>query len=240
MAEIIDINTLFGPSPAAASDLSVDDLTALMDRHSIRQSCTLSTVGALLDHNAGNSATKAACSENSRLVPAATVNPMAFFGDDGPHARFKSDGFKIVRFFPGLQGWSPAAESFGAVVRALADQSLPLMVDVCGSGSASDVARTTGSYAGTIVLAGVDQETAAEAVALMRVHKNICVETSSLLATGAVRLIVDRVGPDRVLFGSGSPSRPTASGLAMLKRSALSDEHLQQLLGGNAKRLLGL
>src|SRR5215468_2607210 len=105
MSEIIDINTLFGPMPAAASDLSVEELAALMKRHAVSAGCTLSTVGLLLDHNSGNSATRAACSENRKLIPTATINPMSFFGGDGAHARFKADGFRLVRFFPAVQGW---------------------------------------------------------------------------------------------------------------------------------------
>src|SRR5437588_8270604 len=125
MPEIIDINTLFGPMPAAASDLSVDDLTGLMSVHSVAKCCTLSTVGVLLDHNSGNAATRAACSENASLIPVATLNPQAFFGGDGPHTKFKADGFKLIRFFPGLQGWDCDYAPFRAVCKALAKEPLP-------------------------------------------------------------------------------------------------------------------
>ena len=49
MSDIIDINTLFGPLPAAASDLTVDDLMGLMGRHSVKSCCTLSTIGDVLE-----------------------------------------------------------------------------------------------------------------------------------------------------------------------------------------------
>src|ERR687884_451931 len=105
MDEIVDINTLFGPWPAAASDLSVEDLAGLMHRHGVGTCCTLSTVGLLLDHQAGNAATRAACAENPRLAPVATINPQCYFGGDAGLARLRADGFKLARFFPGLQGW---------------------------------------------------------------------------------------------------------------------------------------
>src|SRR5215468_11050422 len=112
MSEIIDINTLFGPMPAAASDLSVEELAALMKRHSVSAGCTLSTVGLLLDHNSGNSATRAACAENRALIPVATINPLSFFGTEGPHLRFKQDGFRLVRFFPVAQCWDVEHAAF--------------------------------------------------------------------------------------------------------------------------------
>src|SRR5205085_2487047 len=89
MDGIVDINTLFGPLPSAAADLSIDDLTTLMTEHEVAVCCTLSTIGFLLDHNSGNAATRAACSENSRLIPVATINPQAYFGGDGPHAKLR-------------------------------------------------------------------------------------------------------------------------------------------------------
>ncbi len=240
MAEIIDINTLFGPLPAAASDLSVDDLTAMMSRHSVKSCCTLSTIGMLLDHNSGNSATRAACGESPSLEAAATVNPMAFFGGDGPYKRFRSDGFKLVRFFPGFQGWDPDAESFVALARVLGEQELPIMVDIDRSGMASRLTRALDFYEGPIVLSSVDETSVSEAVALMRAKNNVFVETSSLLAAGAVKQVVDSVSPERILYGSGAPSRPMASGLAILKHSGLTDEQSDLVLCGNAKRLLGL
>src|SRR5215831_13621882 len=117
MSDIIDINTLFGPMPAAASDLSVDELSGLMEKHSVRACCTLSTIGLLLDHQMGNAATRAACGENPRLLPAATVNPQTYFGEEGPFTRFAADGFKLVRFFPGAQGWEPDYAPFVALVK---------------------------------------------------------------------------------------------------------------------------
>ena len=107
MSDIVDINTLFGPAPIAASDLSVDDLSALMARHSVGACCTLSTLGILLDPGAGNTATRAAAAENPRLVPVATYNPLTCHGHDGAHIHPRADGFRMVRFFPALQGWPP-------------------------------------------------------------------------------------------------------------------------------------
>ncbi len=238
MNEIVDINTLFGPMPSAASDLSVDELTALMQRHSVSACCTLSTVGLLLDHNAGNSATRAACSENRSLIPTATINPQSFFGGDGPHLRFKADGFRLVRFFPGAQGWDVDYASFVAAVKSLEPQKLPVIVDIDRSGVATRVVRAVADYAGEVILAGIEDRTLSEAIALMRDHAKVYVETSNLLATGAIKHLVGCVGADRILYGSGAPARPIASGLNVLKHSGLTDGELVQVLSGNAKKML--
>jgi predicted TIM-barrel fold metal-dependent hydrolase len=240
MSEIIDVNTLFGPLPASASDLSVDDLVGLMKEHSVSLCCTLSTIGVLLDHNAGNSATKAACSESSSLVPVTTINPLAFFGGDGPHNRSEAVGFKMVRFFPRLQGWDVDYAPFALAAEAFGREKLPLMLDVDQSGMATRAVDRLNDYPGPVILAGIVDSTVSEAIVLMRSYSNVYVDTSGLLATGAIKLVAESVGAERILFGSGAPAKPMASGLAVLKYSGLSEEHTRLILGGNAKRLLVL
>lgn len=240
MPPIIDVNTIFGPLPEAATDLSVDDLTALMKRHSVDACCTLSTIGLLLDHRMGNAATKAACAENPRFIPVATLNPQVFYGGEGPHLHFRADGFRLARFFPGAQGWVPDYEPFIAVVRALEAEGLPIMVEVSRPGEATRLVQSLGVDPAPLILAGVAEETLAEAVVLMRAHPNLYVETSRLLALGAIKHLVEHVGSERILFGSGAPARPMAGALAVVRQSGVGEEHLVRILGGNAERLLGV
>jgi hypothetical protein len=240
MPEIIDINTLFGPHPAAASDLSVDDLGALMKEHSVSLCCTLSTIGVLLDHNAGNSTTKAACSENANLAPVATINPLSFFGGDDAHKKLKSEGFKMVRFFPRTQGWEVDFAPFALAAGAMGADALPLMLDVVRLGMATRAIDRLGEYPAPIIFAGFSDQTVSEAIVLMQSHSNVHVDTSGLLATGAMKLVADSVGAERILFGSGAPAKPMASGLAVLRYSGLNEEQKNLVLGANAKRVLGL
>jgi predicted TIM-barrel fold metal-dependent hydrolase len=236
----IDINTIFGPMPSSATDLSVDELVSLMERHSVAASCTLSTVGLLLDHNSGNAATRAACAENRKLVATATINPLSFFGGDGSHLKFKSDGFRMVRFFPSAQGWDAEHAAFSAALKSLAEQALPIMVQIDASGDVTRAVRAASGYPGGIILAGISDRTLSEAVALMQTNPKLYLESSNLLATGALKHVVDCVGADRVLYGSGAPERPMASGLGVLKNSGLSEAQQSQIQGANASGLLGL
>lgn len=240
MEEIIDVNTMFGPMPAGAADLSVDELVGLMQKHGVRAACTLSTVGLLMDHHSGNSATKAACGEANSLVPVATINPQTFFGADGSFSRFKEDGFKMVRLFPAAQGWDPGYAPLVVLAKRLEVEGLPLIVDIDRPGTASRLVQALVAHPASLVLAGVDESMVAEVVALMRAHARIYVETSRLLAVGAIRQIVESVGAERVLYGSGAPLQPMASVLGALKYAGLTDIQRAQVLGGNASVLLGV
>ncbi len=240
MDQSLDINTLYGPLPAASVDLSIDDLQALMGKHGIAACCTLSTIGVLLDHNAGNAATMAACREVQRLVPAATVNPIAYFGGEGPAMQFQEDGFKVVRFYPAWQGWPYLFAPFRTLLSTLAARDIPVIVHLDGPGSATQLLDCVGDIPIRLVLADVDDRQVSEAVALMRQHPNLFVETSGLSATGAVKLLVAAVGAERVLFGSGAPARPLGSALASIRHAGLSEHDLARVMGLNARALLGI
>jgi len=245
MEHALDINTLFGPLPAASVDLSVDDLQTLMRKHGVGACCTLSTIGMLLDHNTGNAATLAACSENPALIPAATVNPIAYFGGEGPAMQFAEDGIKLVRFFPAPQGWPFAFAPFRTLIATLAARRLTVMVNLDGPGTATQLVDSLGSQISVttdcpIVLADVDDRQISEVVAVMRLHPDIHVETSGLSAAGAVKLLVAAVGADRVLFGSGAPAKPLAGALAAVRHAGLSEHDRERVLGANARALLGI
>lgn len=236
--EIIDINTMFGPMPTHATDLSVEDLARMMERHRVRSCFTLSTVGMLLDHNVGNAATRAACAENPALLPVATMNPQTWFGGEGPFTRFAADGYRMARFFPNVQGWEPDYAPFAALSVRLEAERLPVMVEANRPGMASRTVQALLNHPARIILSGVDERCAAEAVALMRRHETVYIETSDLLATGLLRHVVEAVGADRVLYGSGAPSRPMAGGLQVVRHSGLSEADCARVLGANARELL--
>jgi predicted TIM-barrel fold metal-dependent hydrolase len=75
---------------------------------------------------------------------------------------------------------------------------------------------------------------------LMRANPRLHIETSDLLAYGAVRAAVEAAGADRVLFGTGAPVRPVRSAIAVARQSGLSDGDLAQVLFGNARRALSV
>jgi predicted TIM-barrel fold metal-dependent hydrolase len=240
MADIIDVNAIFGGMPSSACDAGLDSLLQALDEYEITACCALSTIGVLLDHATGNGASKAAAVRSSRLVPVATVNPTRCLSDVAWVAGLASEGYRMLRFFQVHQRWDPDDASFGAVLGALARSPLPIMLEAGDSGCASRMVRAVGDYPGNIVLAGVRAETLAEAIALMRADRRVYVETSDLLAYGAIKAAVAAVGVDRVLFGSGAPVRPVRSALAVARQSGLSDDDLARVLSGNARRSLSL
>lgn len=240
MDEIVDINTLFGPLPQSSNDLTVESLLELMQHNGVGRACSLSTLGLLLDPTVGNAVTRGTCADNSALLPVATLNPARYFGDRTPLLRLREDGFAMVRFFPSEQGWPIDFAPFRALVTDLRETRLPLMVDIDRHGDITALGRVLGDSAAPVVLAGVTIGTLAEAVTLLRQNASWHLETSGLLAPGAIQMAVHTVGAERLLFGTNAPAHPVASALDTLNVAALSDQQRGQILGANARRILSL
>ena len=235
---LIDVNTLFGPHPTASSEMSVDDLIAMLQKHQISKACTLSTLGGVFDANLGNTATRAACSEHPELIPVATVNPTTYFSDPEPIYKLKQDGFKMVRLFPADQGWPINFAPFSALVHALKVTGLPLMIRVGKLGEISDLMRVLEGFTAPLVLEGVDITLLPEAISAMKSHGNWYVETSNLLASGAIGRVAEIVGAQRILLGTGAPFHPIAGVMNTIRLARFSEADSALVLGGNAARLL--
>ncbi|MCW3101060.1 MAG: putative metal-dependent hydrolase of the TIM-barrel fold [Chthonomonadaceae bacterium] len=240
MDEIVDINTLFGPMPFASTDMAVDTLLALMQKHDVGKACVLSTLGVLLDATGGNGATRAATAEHENLLPVATFNPTSFFGDPTPLQNLRADGFCMVRFFPCDQSWPVAFAPFSSLLEALKPTQMPVMVGVNGIGEITALQESLGSYPAPVVLSGVDHSLLAEAIAALRRFDHWHLETSHLLAPGCLSQVVATVGAERLLFGTGAPAYPIAAALHTLRYAGLSDSQRRQVLAANAHRVLSL
>jgi predicted TIM-barrel fold metal-dependent hydrolase len=238
--DILDVNALFGPLPSASNDLTVDVLLALMEKHSVASACALSTLGLLLDPAVGNNATRGACQQHSSLIPVATLNPCAYFGDDAAVRQIEAEGFRMVRFWPEMQDWPVDYAPFSALVKALAPAALPLAINVLAPGEITALSRILDEYPAPIILMGVDVDLLAEAICVMRARPSWNIETSGLLAPGALRCVVDSIGPERLLFGSGAPNHPIASALNTLKHAGLNDDARRMALSTNARRILSV
>ena len=240
MDDIVDINTLFGPLPAASADLAVDALLDLMQTHQVSAACTLSTLGILLDSVLGNAATRAACSEQTNLVPVATLNPSMFYGDTTQVSRLVDEGFRLLRFFPDDQHWKIDYSPFHWLLAHIQETGLPVMVNIELVGEITDSTRALRTYRGVVILAQVNHVTLAEAIAALHVFPDWHIETSQLLAPGCLKLAAERVGAHRLLFGTGAPAHPIASALHTLQFAGMDKETVDQILGANARRVLKL
>lgn len=71
-------------------------------------------------------------------------------------------------------------------------------------------------------------------------HENIILETSGMPMHSKIREAADRLGADRVIYGSDSPFGHPAFEIPKVKVSGLSEQHLRLILGENSEEIFRL
>jgi predicted TIM-barrel fold metal-dependent hydrolase len=238
--EIIDSNTLFGPWPSVRADLSLERLLQAVSGHGVSRAMTLSTLGLFHNYSDGNAETLHFCKDRPELLPVATVDPRGYFATADQISAYVSQGFRLFRFFPGFQGWPLDHSAFNDILDVLEPTSVPVMVSTPRVGDTSDLVHILGGRKHEIILEGTTYETLAEAISVTRKHPNISMEMHGLRVPGALNFLVGQVGPDRIVFGSGSTRRSMGGAINYIVQSDIPDEAKEKILGGNIKRLAGI
>ena len=237
--EIIDANTVFGPWPLMRADMAVERLVGALKNHGVTQALAISTVGSLHNHGDGNAETLAVCKQQPMLTPVATIDPRGYFGPPGVIAKLAEQGFKMFRFFPMLQEWRLDHAAFCDVLDELEALHMPVMMQARETGYPTALVKSLDGHTSNFILEGVSFENMAEAVSVMRKHENVCIDTRELKVPGALRFVVDQIGAERVVFGSGCLRSSLASSLRYVMEAEITDEKKALILAGNIKRLLG-
>ncbi len=175
---------------------------------------------------------------NKRLVPVATVNPRCYFGSVEDLQKLRGQGFRVFRFYPGDQGWPIGSAAFGEVLKQLASVNMQVMVNAALPGEVTVLGRMIADYPAPVILSSVCGETLSEVLAVASTVPNLLVETHALHTPGALELFAQRVGAERIVFGSGAPRHSIASSLYYVLQAELSDSEKELVLGGNIKRIL--
>jgi predicted TIM-barrel fold metal-dependent hydrolase len=229
---------MIGSHPNHRLDVPAEGLITKMDACRVAASLTLSTIGIFHSFTQGNEISLLAAKANNRLIPVATVNPKTYFGAGDDLSALRAKGFRAIRFFPDEQGWTIDSAAFAAVLKQLAPTKMPVLLETMRSGEPTSVARMVAQYPATVILCSVGLDVLSETLAVMADLPNTVVETHELHVPGALELIAERAGSDRIVFGSGAPRNSVMSSLQYVVSSQLSDEDKQRVLGSNIRRIL--
>jgi predicted TIM-barrel fold metal-dependent hydrolase len=77
-------------------------------------------------------------------------------------------------------------------------------------------------------------------LALMRRYPAVHIETSCIQGFQAISKLVQEIGSDRILFGTGLPLQNASAGVSKIEHSRISDSDREAIFSGNARRLLKL
>lgn len=194
--------------------------------------------GGHVEHDADNEAVLASCQgTGGRLVPMYFANPHR---DPG---RYYDHGgrFYGVEISPAVHGVALTDERAVAIIEVAEELRHPVYVVCLGrpGSRARDLVALADAFPdvkfvlGHCGFVGVDLHS----INLIAPRRNILAETSGSY-THIVRLAIDRLGTDRVLFGTEYPLQDPDVELAKLRALDLDPKALRKVASGNAERLL--
>lgn len=246
---IIDISGYFGLWPYwPIKTTTREKLISLLDQFSIDQVVVASTRSIMTDIREGNREVQDLARESDGRVHAfAVIDPsdekLACKHLEEAHAA-EIKGIRLVpqhhRYRldddPILNQVLASAQDIGMAVvipiRLILHWGLP-QLDVRDINSiASNFPKLR------IIISGVNYGEFRDALAVMRRHKNVCFEMSCMQMVRGTEILVDKVGAERVYFGTGLPLMYPYPGIYKILRAQISEQEKDLILGGNAARLL--
>jgi predicted TIM-barrel fold metal-dependent hydrolase len=153
-------------------------------------------------------------------------------------------GFRGLKLHPVSTLQHPGGEATIDLVRHAGSLGVPTLFH-CGDEPLStplSVAQTAAACPDSVIVLGhmggyfhVD-----EAIDVAERYPNVVLETSAMPYPDKIRTAVQRIGAERVVFGSDGPVSSPLLERHKVVISSLGEESAGLVLGGNAERLLGL
>ncbi len=242
---IIDFHTHVDEAPAFGWIDPPDKIVALLDEAQIDQAVIMTYTDLPgLNPDALEYIVEAAGRFPGRLIPFVRLNPN-FREASGPLLdRALELGVRGVKLHPTTTLAHPAGEATVSLMRRCGQLGLPVLFH-CGDDpyttpqamglaaeAAPDCAIVLGHMGGYL---HVD-----DAIDEAERHPNLYLETSAMPYPSRIVEALERVGPERVVFGSDGPGCNPALELDKIRGLSLPLSVEAQILGGTAMRLLGM
>jgi hypothetical protein len=177
-----------------------------------------------------------------RLYGFARIHPWYPESESLLERAFAELGFKGLKLHPVTTSAHPAGEDTLRLIRKAAEHGAPVLFH-CGDEPLStplaiaQAARRCPEA--TLILGHMGGYAHAdEAIEVAESLANVVLETSAFPYPGKIREAVERIGGDRVLFGSDGPACSPLLELAKVRLAGLPPDTERLVLGATVKRLL--
>lgn len=248
---IIDINAYCGAWPFWPIKYRTGaGILELMDRFRIDQVAIASTRNAYISCEEGNTETMRIAQENAlRMIGFACANPRdGEAAVDQLHNAFEK-GARGLRLFPQHHQYRFDDDPIlNLILMAAEELNLPVLVPIriiMNWGMPLLDVREIGKLAERypnvrLIISGVNYGELRDSLMIMHQYENLFIETSCMQAFDGIKILTEKVGADRVLFGSGLPLQYPGPGLAKIEHAKISDKAKELILAKNSEELLNL
>lgn len=186
---------------------------------------------------------------HSNLYPCWVLLPEGA-GEMGPVdllvAQMRQAEVKAVRMFPLFHSFQFNQRVCGSLLSILAKRRIPLIVDYEGQVGTGfnhwdDLAGVLAHYPNLpLILAEPTYSSQRDLYPLLAAFPNLYIDISLFCAHGGIEDLCARFGAERLIFGSGLPTRSAGPPLAMLFYAEINDADKANISGGNLRRLMSV
>ena len=181
------------------------------------------------------------------VTPACLINPNFLAASLAELERAAGRGVcwvgELCGYIAGYPFTSPEGQAT-AQFAEIVTRASPLRMVLHLHAGTGEMARLADAYPrARFVIAHIGDSPAhcAERIDMVASHPNVCLDISGAGSerVGILELAVERIGPDRVLFGSDFTINDPGMVIARIQRAYLSDAQREKVLHENVERLLG-
>ncbi|WP_433511864.1 amidohydrolase family protein [Nonomuraea sp. CA-143628] len=241
---LIDADAMLGRYPRRdVGTGSITEAMARMDRFGIAEAMVSHTLSWLHDPATGNRELLGLVAGEPRLHPCWVMLPDTC-GETGTAAEFVAaaldGGVRAVRAYPADHGYDLAGRDAAAMLAAIAEAGLPLLVDAPQLGwpaLESVAARHPGL---PVVVGGLGYRVLRQAAGVLARTDNVYIGLANLSSHCGLEWLVERYGAGRVVFGTGAPLRDPAEAVTRLMWAELDDDAVATIGSGTLLGLLPL
>lgn len=220
---------------------TLDDFIQMLDLCGIEKALVYHCVSRDSDLYTGNKLLKSECADNPRLLKQWCIMPELF--DLFPSASATEKGLvsndvKAVRILPGSFRYSLDKFCFGALAEICEEHKLPIFMSKCEATWSETESFLKDFPNLRLVITDTGYRDLHRFTYLLARYENVFIETSTFVAHNAIKLICEKFGAERILFGSGMPTASAAAGVSLIRYSDISEEDKKKIAYDNLDKFI--
>jgi len=240
--EILDCNALFGGIRSEEERYDPGDVLAMMDKAGISRALAASTIGCFANFVLANNETAEVCKEHGRLIPVGTIHPTSYTDAENEIEECRDRGFKAFRLYTEFYG----ADFDGAVMRDFFSQlekyRMPLIVSASNLNLSINylegIARRAAEVCIPVIVLNVGAFGTAALIECAKRAPNLYFATRLLYINRGLEYIVETIGSERLVMGSGIPYHYPMQSLYYLQTVNIPESDRENILYKNLERVI--